>query len=219
MHEPGSVRALLHDASGLVWRLNGLLEAMVPWRSGQRDEVARQTNKTASTPPWQSQAANLVMDLHAEARRMERLLVVTVVGTQGSEPRGGSSENTKNALDALTVLTEITDDTDVWDILRSLERWIMRAEVVLGYREPVRRLPRQPGEGEPRCPWCQYLTLRCLPASGRVSCVNPECRDDEGRKPRAVLSVSLSGVSVLTWQDGWWQDSRGHLGEIEGEEG
>jgi hypothetical protein len=215
-HPPGSVRALLEDAVKLVWHLNELLELMVPYAgTGQSDEVKRHGQMIHASPPWQAQAANLVMDLHAEARRLERSLKAEVMGDRSSVDRGGSSRNTWLALKALLRLTEAVEDVTAADVLVALERWTSRAEVVLGKAEPARRLPRAIGAGEPRCPWCAYLTLRCRPQNGLVYCVNPTCTDEDGRRPRALMGVDyLTGEAVLTWQDGYWHDAAGMAGQI-----
>jgi hypothetical protein len=218
-HAPGSVRALLDDAVKLVWRLNEQLELMVPQPgTGQRDDVGRSSKRIHAAPPWQAQAANLVMDMHAEVRRQEHELKAEVVGDGASTDRGGSSRNTRLALQALTQLTEAVDDHRAGEALIAMERWISRAEVVLGMADPPRRLPRCFGDAEPRCPWCSYCTLRSLPSNGLVYCVNPSCTDEDGRRPRATMSVNGAGETILTWQDGYWQDAAGLTGQLQAAE-
>lgn len=134
------------------------------------------------------------------ARELESLLNSKVVGQW--PVRGYSSRNTWLALYHLTDLAEAVVDQDVRIVLLDIRSWVGRAEVALGQAEPIRRLPRDFGQGEPVCPWCGYMTLRCHVVKGTVFCVNPVCRDTDGNRAYAALGVSEFGELVLTWQDG-----------------
>lgn len=204
--EPTTLLARVTDAATRSWQLNGLLELLVPFpeRTGGNDP-GRTGTRVDAPLPWNSQAAMLVTELHAEARRLELALNLRVVGRRPA--RGGSSENTELALQAVCRLCEAVDDDEVRAVLRQLTGWVGRARVALGHGAPLRRLPRQAGENgvastEPRCPWCAFQTLRFRPVPGTIVCVNPGCRDDEGRRPLGWLEVGTVGTGVIRWQDG-----------------
>lgn len=152
-----------------------------------------------SSPPWHAQAANTVLDLHAWAREAEALSRI-----RASLPvryRGASSLNTLKALASLCGLSEGIDDDAVRDIIGWLEGWSRKAEIVLGEREAIRRLPQQPGEKARLCPWCQKDTLRQMARQGVIFCVDRLCVDSDGKRPRAQLEM-FDGVLDLRWQDG-----------------
>jgi hypothetical protein len=154
-----------------------------------------------SQPPWHAPVANAVMDLHALAREMEAILRLQQ-GLPGRE-RGGSDGNTRLALEAIVRLAEAATDDVVRDKTRQVESWSRRARIALGTTEEPRRLPRSEGEQEPRCPFCENHTLRMIPVRGVIFCIAPDCKDDQGRKPKAELAFSPNvGEILLTWQDG-----------------
>jgi hypothetical protein len=70
--------------------------------------------------------------------------------------------------------------------------------------EPLRHVPTHPGESEPRCPWCGYLTLRWRLTTARIHCVNPGCTVDDyhDRRPSGYLEMNLlTGVTETIWDD------------------
>lgn len=152
-----------------------------------------------SQPPWNAQAAHVVLDLHAWARDAERMVRYRL--SLPARDRGGSAGNTKRALQRLCGHSEVLDDGLVTDHVRWLDGWGRRALTVLGEREPVRRLPRVPGEPSWLCPWCGRDSLRQLPAQALIWCVSPSCRDEEGRRPKGRLEP-FGGELVLRWMDG-----------------
>jgi len=84
-----------------------------------------------------------------------------------------------------------------------LGNWVTQAHVVLGEHEPPRRLPREPGKREPRCPWCTYQTLRMRLSVGTVTCINPGCSDSLGARPVGLFLVDpVSGETAISWRDG-----------------
>lgn len=200
--EPTTLLARVTSTAAQSWKLNGLLELLVPFPERTGDDSGRSGTKVDAPLPWNSQAAMLVTELHAETRRLELALNLRVVGRRPA--RGGSSENTELALRAICRLCEAVDDDEVRAVLRQLSNWVGRARVALGHGAPLRRLPRQGGEGggEPRCPWCTFQTLRFRPVPGTIVCVNPGCRDDDGRRPLGWLEVEAIGTGVIRWQDG-----------------
>ena len=72
--------------------------------------------------------------------------------------------------------------------------------MALNETESPRRLPRIEGQKEPACPWCKNHTLRMLPLYGTIKCMNPDCKDEEDRKPVAKLEY-FEQEFVLRWQD------------------
>lgn len=152
-----------------------------------------------SQPPWNSGVANMILDLHAWSRSTEAAWRAYA----GFSPpnRGGSSVNTLKALQALTSLSERQDDLTVVTARKWLDSWIWRANVVLGETESIKRLPRQPGHQEPKCPWCKKKSLRQKALEGVVFCIDMKCTDDEGKRPMAMLEY-FHGDMVLRWQDG-----------------
>jgi hypothetical protein len=154
-----------------------------------------------SQPPWNGAIAHAYLDLHAYARELEALY--RLAAGFPARPRGGSDPNTENALKAVLRLAEKVDDKRVADATRMLCTWCNRARMVLGELEPPRRLPRAPGKSEPRCPYCKKMTLRSQLMAGIVRCINPDCRDNDGKRPLAKMEWSeFSNDWVLAWQDG-----------------
>ena len=151
-----------------------------------------------SQPPWNAAVASAIMDLHAQSRDMEACLRISL--QLPKRPRGGSGNNTRIALENVLRLSEGATDGSVKDNTRSLDSWSRRASVALNEREVPRRLPRIEGQKEPSCPWCKNHTLRMLPLYGTIRCMNPECRDEQDRKPIAKLEY-FEAEFVLRWQD------------------
>lgn len=199
-YEPGTHRSELVKSVYRTWVLNELLETDVA------EPVVRGTGhgfsgvSTGSRPPWNAAAANLVLDLHAQARYYEYFFTIQAFGHGTS--RGHSNRNTWLALYRITELADLVTDQNVLGALTGFRTWIGRAEVFLGQAEPVKRLPREFGTAEQCCPWCSYRTLRCRTSTGTVFCVNPACKDGEGSRPQAVIEVSDEGLLTLRWQDG-----------------
>lgn len=152
-------------------------------------------------PPWSPAAANLVFELRREARYVERSLRGAL--SLPIRDRGTSDKNTGIALRSILALAEAAGTQRALDAARWLERWCGQAARVLGEASSIIRLPRQPGERERPCPFCAGFTLRYWPLHGVVRCVNPGCRDDEGRRPAAEITYSSFTAHLeLLWQDG-----------------
>jgi len=203
MVEPvrSTVRERLSVAVDDAVSLNDRLDAIIATptsRLGGRGRVGRIDH---SQPPWNAPVAHLVLELHALARYLENNLR-DLVGMSWL-PRGGDDENTVFALRAITSLAEVVQDNWLFEPARQLGGWCARSLVVLGERDLPQRLPRNVGEAEARCPYCGHLTLRFWSSRGEVRCVNPGCRDGDGR--RAVARLDYSPVIqgwVLAWRDG-----------------
>lgn len=197
----GPARGRLQIACQRAWRLSQELEKLVPHRAVNHDDVISRTRVTAA-PPWHARAALLVMDLHALAREHEKIFIFAVSGN--AKVRGGSDLNTHYALEALPRLAEAVEDGHVWQTVFRLEQWIHRAEEALDLIEPLRHVPTPPGEREPRCPWCGYLTLRWQLTTAKIRCVNPGCAVDpyHNRRPAGYLEMDLqTGVTEIVWDD------------------
>lgn len=141
----------------------------------------------------------VLLDLHAWSREAEALACLRACLPR--RDRGGSTGNTRKALERLTGLCEAAGDEEVGDCVDWLNGWCRKAEIVLGERESVHRLPRLAGERESVCPWCGKDTLRQLAQQGVIFCCDVSCTDEEGRRPRAQLEM-FKGEFVLRWMDG-----------------
>lgn len=177
------------------------LEDLVVHPASHGNQLVRPSTLVRAWPAWNTQAAYLVFDLHRMARTHEQRLRDLVSGSR--IPRGGSDRNTFLALDALPALAFAAGSDEVHETLTALSSWLRRARETLGEVEPLARLPRQPGESEPRCPWCQRMTLRHQPHAGIVRCINPVCRDTDGNRPLGRVELGrLSLEPLLVWGTG-----------------
>lgn len=176
------------------------IETVIPHKQSGYGQPSSHQKLTASTIPWHSAAANLAHDLHAEVRRLEVNLNAMITGIRGGR-RGGSDRNTQLAILAIVNLSEAVDDQTVRGVLGFFDRWIHRAEAVFSPDKGLHRVPREPGEEELRCPWCEYQTMRWQPATGIIVCVNPECHTDEGIRPRWIAVYELTENEMcFTWR-------------------
>jgi len=191
----------LRETSIDVRRMAAVLEDLIQHPGTRHDDVIRPSVLVGSSPAWNAQAAYLIFDLRQLVRAHESEL--RSIGTGVSQrPRGGSDQNTYLALEAIVDLAMAAGTELAKKTLYDLKTWHHRARVVLGEVEPLERVPRQPGEPEPRCPWCEMTTLRYQACAGLVKCVNPECRDEDGERPRGRLEIGrTSGEPLLVWQD------------------
>jgi hypothetical protein len=198
--DPGGVRASLLEATRTSWRLSEHLESVIAERTTPPPGPSGGKRKPGSTAPWNAPAASLIFDLRLLARHLEEDLRLRVTG--GRVTRGTSDRNTWLSLKALTELSVMAQDSDVAVALSQLGGWLERARPAVGETEPLRRVPRVPGYVEPRCPWCQYCTLRCKLAAGLLFCINPSCTDEDGRRPQGIIEVGMVITDVfLRWQD------------------
>lgn len=151
---------------------------------------------------WNTPAAMLVLDIHAGVREIEVNIRHMLTGK--IRDRGDSGGNTVRALSSLSDLCAGADHATVVLTCRKLESWIYRGRMILGEIEPVSRLPRLPGQGDPACPFCNKPgTLRVRHSTGVVTCLNPACKDGDGVKPLGRIEVgSFSAEPLLAWRDG-----------------
>lgn len=197
--DPNDLRVRLTTVTDRSWQLNHTLEISILHKDSQVTENLRSVAVEAS-PPWNARVAYLIMDLHTMARQVERDLLAGLSGHQRS--RGGSSANTEHALKSVSRLAESVPDDVVIDILRWLDNWNTRAELVLGYVDPIAHVPATPEGAEPRCPWCDYLTLRIKRATATAYCVNPGCQysPSDQRRPRGRVETDvLTGEIMIYW--------------------
>jgi hypothetical protein len=179
--------------------LNEILERIITIKSWRPTGGEFHGKVSHSPPPWNSSAANAILDLHSWSRQAE----VALRHEMGlpARYRGGSSANTRCALEMLVKLSEGTEDRHVHTCKNWLNGWCRKGEIILGTAEAAKRLPREIGQGEPDCPWCKRKTLRQLALEGQIFCCDPSCRDDEGNRPKARLEF-FQGEMCLRWQDG-----------------
>lgn len=178
------------------WRLESLVTTPSPDHGGAGTRQA-----PGSKPPWNAAAAVLILDFSREVRAAE--LRIRLALQLPVRSRGTSDKNTMLALNAVKALCEAAGDDRAAYEATWLERWDARARRALGEASQLVRLPRQPGEPERPCPFCRCFTLRYLPLHGMVRCVNPGCRDEEGRRPSAKIEYSeFTGSLELIWMDG-----------------
>lgn len=195
------IREHLRQATESAIDLNQRLERIVaiPVRNLKNDNKRGRVDH--SRAPWNAQVAHLILELHTTSRAMEDGLRFHL--SMSRQPRGGDDENTRYALEAVANLAEAAQDAIVVDLARELGRWCGRAQIALGERDLPKRLPRDVGQTEPRCPYCAHFTLRFWSTQGEVRCVNPECRDESGRRPVAQMDYSpVAQCWVLAWRDG-----------------
>lgn len=188
----------LRETVAEVLVLNDRLEAVIAVRS-RNGGSGFHGKIDFSQPPWNAAVANMILDLHSWCRRAETDACAGL--SLPSRGRGGSSVNTRRALERLLVLADGSGAGMVRDCLGWLGGWSRRARAALGEAETARRLPVPEGGGEPACPWCRKRSLRQFPLAGVIRCIDPGCRDEEGRKPWARLEM-FQGEWVLRWMDG-----------------
>lgn len=195
-----AIRLRLKEAANHASGLHARLEPLIAIKSRQ-PSGGFHGKIDHSQPPWNAPVAHAITDLHSLARKMERELQ----GELGFpvRDRGGSDANTGSALDAVVRLAEGADDVLVRFCTRELEKWCRRASIALDELEIPKRLPRIKGKPEPKCPFCTSHTLRSKPGLGEIFCINPACKDEQGRKPSAQMEYSrLACDWVMVWQDG-----------------
>jgi hypothetical protein len=194
-----AIRETLKDSVGHAITLDSRLELLIAERPS-RPSGNFHGKIDFSSPPWHAPVAHCHFDLHALSRKLERDLRSEL--NLPRRYRGGSSSNTPKALHAVNRLAQGADDFIVRLSTKELEKWSRRASIALELTEAPKKLPRLPKEPERPCPWCKNRTLRILPLKGEIYCVNPACKDEEGRKPKASLEYSsVANDLVLVWQD------------------
>lgn len=202
-HEPGSIHARLRDTAETAWRLYCALEVTVPHRRSNGYDAGKGAHQRLSVAPipWNSVAAELTLEFHHEVRRLESHLKERITGGYPKR-RGSSSANTRFAINSVVNLCTTSDDSTVLGVLTYLTTWTRRADTTFRPEHGLHRLPRQPGEGEARCPYCRYTTMRWTPALGIAVCVNPACRNEAGHRPRWTAELTCLGDQLtFRWDE------------------
>jgi hypothetical protein len=202
-HKPGSLHARLRETADHAWGLYCALEYTIPHRSTKGPDQGRPVHHklSHSTYPGNSVASNLTNEFHRQIRRMESHLAERIIGGYPKR-RGSSNANTRRAIDAVVNYCETSDDATIIGTLGYLTAWNRRAENVFNPEGGLHRLPRQPGEGEARCPYCKRPTMRWNPARGIAVCVHPQCYNTDGHRPRwSAEYIVLGGQLVFRWDE------------------
>ena len=144
----------------------------------------------ASRPPWNSQAAYAVLDIHAAARAIEQDLRYEITGRITG--RGGSDANTIAALGQIPRLAEAATATLTGETTRLLER-LITAVLVL----PAIDLEQRPQRLSAPCPrpGCRRPMLRYYPSRRELACLGCMVKAE-------VWDGPVSGEAVLKWEDG-----------------
>ena len=203
IREPGSVRARLRTTSDHAWRLYCTLELDIshPQAAGGSQAAISRQRRVVAPIPWNTVPAELTLEFAEEIRRFEVHLKERITGGYPRR-RGLSSANTRLAVDSVVNLCETCDDTTVLGVLSYLATWARRAERYFNPEGGLHRLPRTPGEGEARCPYCQRPTMRWSPNIGVAVCVNPACRNNDGQRPRWSAEFEILGDQLtFRWDE------------------
>jgi hypothetical protein len=186
------------DLAGLLQRL----ETEMPFRRREGFTAGGSPSKGGHRPlaAWNTPVAMLIFTIHAGVRELDADLTYAVAHV--IRPRGGAHKVTLILLERLPSLAAGADQHIAHRTARQVENWCGQARTVLGEAERWQRLPRQPGEPEPGCPWCKMHTLRYKSFTGVVRCINPACKDSDGNSPQGRLEIgAVSGEPQLAWAD------------------
>lgn len=123
------------------------LQALIHTPGAHIDDGAGHKNRgtrPTTRPPWNQPAAHLYFDIHAEIRRLESWLTITL--HHQAVYRGGSDQATRRIFDRLpTLLRELhdrdPDSTVLTETLTSLSSLTKRAHVALNPETRRRRAP------------------------------------------------------------------------------
>lgn len=197
IHEPGSVHACLRTTADDAWRLYCALEQEIPERQAKGFDLARPSyqRRSAASSPWNSVAAELTIEFHRKIRAFESTLNERVVGA--TKHRGPSHTNTWHAINGVVNLCETIDKADVLGVLNYLTHWVRRAHTYFDPAKGLHRLPRNPGEKEHRCPYCQNKTMRWSPTRGKAVCILPTCENDLGMRPQWFAEFDIIGEQLI----------------------
>ena len=197
MRSPVSLFTRISDDCAELGTLLARLEEEIPEK--KRRPYGGFGSGQGGHPPlaaWNAPAAMLVMDVHHGLRDLETDLRYQVSGRVRT--RGGSAGNTARCLERIPQLVSGLDYAAAQVTSKKLASWIYRSRLILGDADPVSRLPRLPGEGEPACPFCRSPgSLRVRHATGVVMCIRPTCRAS-GR----VAPGGYSSQPLIAWPDG-----------------
>lgn len=195
----------LRDDVNALCRKGGILdrlEAMLDAPAAHLGPDGGHRKISGSPAPWNTEAANPLLDVAAWARQTEQDLRYALSGFLRDD-RGGSNQNSGEALRAILRLAEAADEPTQRRIRRELSGLVQRGLEALGEAERWVPVPALPRTLPPACPFCGTYTLRMARQRGLVRCISPGCVDGEGNTPVAVMQVGeFSGESSLVWRDG-----------------
>ncbi|MCK2214269.1 hypothetical protein MF672_010770 [Actinomadura sp. ATCC 31491] len=192
------MRVLVQELMPLL----AMLWALVP-TTGAAAPAGGGHHVTGSPAPWHPEAGPLLYTISEEARRLEASLRREVTGHTG-ERRGGSDANTVAALDAIVALSYGVPEASARRAGAIVSRWIRSARQVtaVGLEARPTRIPVPPGQPQPPCPYCNTFSLRVLPHDRAIWCINGDCTDLAGRRPRGRLGYDHLGDPMIVWDDG-----------------
>lgn len=165
------INAAVHELAGEGGLIDTLTELLAE-RSQAPEEVTGR-RPPGSRPPWDPQAANVYMEIHASARRLENDLHTYVHG-RWRYRHGGSTATTKEALGQVVILAEHerVPEAEVRHVARVLGRLVRSAQSLPGIDTapaPAATL-RQP------CPYCREGALEsAVDGSTEIRCANEVC--------------------------------------------
>lgn len=202
----GDIEQIALDVAELT-RDGGIIDQLaelLPEPSEDPSVGAMSRSKAKSRPPWNPDAAAVLMGIHAGARELEQDLRYRVAGHTG-EDRGGSTANTRAALAAITSLAYGVDELAVRDAANQIAAWLRAARQLpdIDRQDKWTALPRVKGYLPPVCDYCTTYSLRMNRRTGVVRCSNPACTDEDGNQPAARMLIGrYSGQGTLVWRDG-----------------
>lgn len=140
-----------------------------------------------SQPPWNTQVANVLTDIHAMVRELEQDIAYQVTGRY--RIRGGSDVNTVKAIDAISSLAEALPEADASQVTRIISRHVtMICQLpAVDLEERARIIPAP-------CPRCDRAKLLFYERSRRVGC--PACRR------RGLMVEGTVSDGCVQWEDG-----------------
>jgi hypothetical protein len=156
--------------------------------------------KPGSRPPWNTQVAAAILDVHAAVRHLEAGLHAEVTG-RPRRPRGGSDGNTLAAIQAIGDLATNASRDSIRDAERTLVRLVAPLRLLRAIDLDERFI-----KVRARCPYCELPMLRLGERSGRVACLRyGSCYDRNGDHPVGFITRSVSGEAFIAWADGFNQ--------------
>jgi hypothetical protein len=152
--------------------------------------------KPGSRPPWNSQAANALLDALEGIRRLEHDWRTTIAGRNVTIRPIAVTGRTLESIQKLSAA--VTTDEQRHAVTQ-LTRWtttILQLPAI-GRQERWRKI-------DALCPYCSMPMLLFGPESGRVTCLRfGACWDSRDCHPVGALQYgAVSGEESLVWADG-----------------
>lgn len=176
--------------------------ALIP----ERDVAGTVSGRVApgSRPPWNSGAADLVLEITAGLRDIEAGLLAAASGLPADAAMARTGSWSRRCASArLASITRLGHASDVLaaDGCAQVSRWVNRIMTMPAIDAAE---PDNPIRVRRACPFCRLGDLRMMRRSFRVTCLRlHECADRDGLHPRGVLEQSrLDGQWRIYWHDG-----------------